>query len=160
MLFLKRRICAYILASLSMMLVVQVVAAAEIYRGLGPEPDSLHIHQAQGLAAINLLRDIREGLVTFDEQGELVPGQAESWQVLDAGRRYRFTLRPDARWSNGDAVTSADYVRAWQRAFTPETAAATAGLLKDVLFVDKILKGEADVSSLGIKALEPGLLYH
>jgi oligopeptide transport system substrate-binding protein len=158
MLFLNRRICAYILASLSMMLVVQVVAAAEIYRGLGPEPDSLHIHQAQGLAAINLLRDIREGLVTFDEQGELVPGQAESWEVLDAGRRYRFTLRPDARWSNGEAVTSADYVRAWQRAFTPETAAATAGLLKDVLFVDEILKGEADVSSLGIKALEPGLL--
>ena len=45
-------------------------------RGLGPEPDSLHIHQAQGLSAVNLLRDIREGLVTFNQAGEPVPGQA------------------------------------------------------------------------------------
>ena len=108
-------------------------SAAEIRRGLGPEPDSIHIHQAQGLAAVNLLRDLREGLVTFDESGELVPGQAESWQVLDGGKRYRFTLRPDALWSNGDPVTAVDFVRAWQRAFTPDTAAATAGLLKDVV---------------------------
>ena len=86
--------------------------AAVIHRGLGPEPDSLHIHQAQGLAAVNLLRDMREGLLTFDANGEPVPGQAESWQVLDGGLRYRFTLRPDARWSNGEPVTAADFVRA------------------------------------------------
>ena len=42
------------------------VSAAVVRRGLGPEPDSLHIHQSQGLTAINLLRDLREGLVTFD----------------------------------------------------------------------------------------------
>ncbi|MCU0989161.1 MAG: hypothetical protein MUE63_06160, partial [Xanthomonadales bacterium] len=63
------------------------LAAATLNRGLGPEPDSLHIHQAQGLAAINLLRDMREGLVTFDAHGEPIPGQAASWEVLDEGRR-------------------------------------------------------------------------
>ena len=124
-----------------LILLCQNLLASELRRGLGPEPDSLHIHQAQGLAAINLLRDIREGLVTFDERGELVPGQAESWQVLDGGKRYRFSLRPDARWSNGDPVTAGDFVRAWHRAFTPETAAVTAGLLKDVQNADEILKG-------------------
>ena len=158
MLFLTRRLCAHILAGLTLLAMAPAASATEIYRGLGPEPDSLHIHQAQGLAAVNLLRDIREGLVTFDEQGGLVPGQAESWEVLDGGRRYRFTLRPDARWSNGDPVTSADYVRAWRRAFTPETAASTAGLLKDVLNADEILKGVADVASLGISAVEPDIL--
>ena len=96
-------------------------SAGTLNRGLGPEPDSLHIHQAQGLAAINLLRDIREGLVTFDAHGEPIPGQAASWEVLDEGRRYRFTLRPDARWSNGDPVTADDFVRAWRRAFTAQT---------------------------------------
>ena len=114
---------------------------AVLHRGLGPEPDSLHIHQAQGLAAINLLRDLREGLVTFDVRGEPVPGQAESWQVLDGGRRYRFTLRGDARWSNGDPVTASDFIRAWHRAFTPETAAATAGLLKNVAGATDVLAG-------------------
>jgi len=136
----------------------QCLFAAEVRRGLGPEPDSLHIHQAQGLAAINLLRDIREGLVTFDEQGELVPGQAASWQELDGGRRYRFQLRPDARWSNGDPVTSEDFVRAWRRAFTPEMTAATAGMLKDIQNAEEILRGEKGVETLGIVAVEPAVL--
>ena len=52
--------------------------ADTLRRGLGPEPDSLDIHQAQGLSAIHLLREIREGLVTFDARGELAPGVAES----------------------------------------------------------------------------------
>lgn len=151
-----RRIRAFVLAALAMALLGPGSAAAEILRGLGPEPDSLHIHQAQGLAAVNLLRDIREGLVTYDEQGELIAGQAESWQVLDDGTRYRFTLRPSAQWSNGDPVTADDFVRAWRRAFTPETAAATAGLLKDVRNADRILSGELGVDSLGIEAVEPG----
>ena len=155
---LTRRFRATIVAGLMPILLCQNLLASELRRGLGPEPDSLHIHQAQGLAAINLLRDIREGLVTFDERGELVPGQAESWQVLDGGKRYRFSLRQDARWSNGDPVTAGDFVRAWHRAFTPETGAATAGLLKDVHNADEILKGKEEIESLGIAAIEPGVL--
>jgi oligopeptide transport system substrate-binding protein len=89
----------------------QNLFADTVRRGLGPEPDSLHIHRAQGLASMNLLRDLREGLVTFDAAGELVPGVAASWQIEDSGRRYVFTLRPDARWSNGDPVTAEDFVR-------------------------------------------------
>jgi ABC-type oligopeptide transport system substrate-binding subunit len=124
-------------------------------RGLGPEPDSLHIHQAQGLAAINLLRDLREGLVTFDASGEPASGQAASWEVLDGGRRYRFTLRPEARWSNGDPVTAADFVRAWQRAFSAEHLAATAGLLKPVRNAADILEGRAPATELAIRADGP-----
>ncbi len=144
----------YTLLFLVACLVSESSFASAIRRGLGPEPDSLHIHQAQGLAAINLLRDIREGLVTFDVNGEPAPGQASSWQVLDGGKRYRFTLRPEARWSNGEAVIAEDFLRAWRRAFTPETAAATAGLLKDVLNANEILKGSAPVESLGIYAVD------
>jgi oligopeptide transport system substrate-binding protein len=134
------------------------LGAATLNRGLGPEPDSLHIHQAQGLAAINLLRDIREGLVTFDASGEPVPGQAASWEVLDEGRRYRFTLRSDARWSNGDPVTAHDFVRAWRRAVSVDTTAATAGLLKDLLNAGAILEGRMTAGALGIRAEGPGVV--
>jgi oligopeptide transport system substrate-binding protein len=151
--FLSKRFRAYMLAGLAWLMASQALLAADIRRGLGPEPDSIDIHQAQGLAAVNLLRDLREGLVTFDEQGDLVPGQASSWTILDEGKRYRFTLRPDARWSNGDPVTSNDFVRAWRRAFTPESAAATAGLLKDIANSSLILRGEVGVESLGISAV-------
>ena len=147
-------------ASLLMLacLVCQPVSASSVRRGLGPEPDSLDIHQARGLAAVNLLRDVREGLVTFDVSGEPVPGQALSWQVLDGGKRYRFTLRPEARWSNGDPVTAEDFVRAWRRALSPATTAATAGLLKDVHNAAEILRGEAEVEDLGISAVDSGVV--
>ena len=143
-----------------LLIVVQTMGQAAwpstLVRGLGPEPDSLNIHQAQGLAAVNLLRDLREGLLTFDQRGEPAPGQAVSWQLFDEGRRYRFTLREDARWSNGDRVTAADFVRGWHRAFSLERPAVTAGLLQGILNADQILAGTMDVSKLGIKAIEPG----
>lgn len=150
-----KHVCSYILTPLVLGLAGQDLGAGTVRRGLGPEPDSLHIHQAQGLAAVNLLRDIREGLTTYDVNGELAPGQASSWQVLEGGKRYRFMLRPDARWSNGDQVTAEDFVRAWRRAFTAETAAATAGLLKDVRNAGEILQGKMEVQKLGIEAVGP-----
>jgi len=148
----------WLVATVLIGIVAAPLEAAVIHRGLGPEPDSLHIHKAQGLAAMNLLRDIREGLVTFDASGEPIPGQAASWQLLDDGRRYRFTLRPDARWSNGDRVTADDFVRAWRRAFSAETVAATVTLLKDVLHAESILAGRVDAAELGIRALDPGVV--
>ena len=145
---------------IALLLLIQAQFAwpATIHRGLGPEPDSLDIHQAQGLAAINLLRDLREGLVSFNAQGELVPGQAESWQILDDGKRYRFILRQDARWSNGDPVTAGDFIRAWQRAFSPQTASATVGLLQAVTNAKAVTTGKSDVDRLGISTPEPGIL--
>ncbi|HMB59354.1 MAG TPA: peptide ABC transporter substrate-binding protein [Xanthomonadales bacterium] len=128
-------------------------AADTVRRGLGPEPDSLNIHQAQGLTAINLLRDLREGLVTFNAAGELVPGVASAWEISDRGTRYRFTLRPDARWSNGDPVTADEFVRAWQLALTPESPAVTAGLLANVKNASAVLNADLPVSELGITAL-------
>jgi oligopeptide transport system substrate-binding protein len=122
-------------------------------RGLGPEPDSLDIHQAQGLAAIQLLREVREGLVTFDARGELAPGVAEAWEVSADGRAYRFRLRAGAAWSNGDPVVAGDFVRAWRRAVTPASAARTAGLLGMVENAGAVLAGSADPVSLGIEAI-------
>ena len=99
------------------------VMAEPLRRGLGPEPDSLDIHQAQGLSAIQVLRDINEGLLTYDQHGELAPGVAAAWEVDEGGRVYRFRLRGDARWSNGDPVIAADFTRAWQVALAPATQA-------------------------------------
>jgi len=149
----------YLLFALVLLMLPGCWLWAETFsRGLGPEPDSLDIHQAQGLAAINLLRDMREGLVTFDVMGEPIPGMASSWQVLDDGKRYRFTLRDDARWSNADPVTSMDFVRAWRRAFSVDQPAATAGLLKSIDHAPEILAGLAPVESLGVHAVSAGVL--
>ncbi len=132
--------------------------AATLHRGLGPEPDSLDIHQAQGLSAINLLREIREGLTSYDAAGNIVPGVAASWQVLDKGKTYRFELRDNARWSNGDAVTAHDFIRGWHRALSPATLARTASLLTPVVNAGEVMVGKVKATAIGIQALSVSTL--
>ena len=154
----RRSSLIFCLLAVTLSLLASSVSAQVLRRGLGPEPDSLDIHQAQGLPAINLLRDLREGLVSFDAAGAMVPGVASSWEVLDGGRRYRFRLRPEARWSDGTALVAQDFVRAWRKAFSPGTSAVTVGLLQGVVNGDAVLRGELPPERLGIHALSEAVL--
>jgi oligopeptide transport system substrate-binding protein len=70
-----------------------------------------------------------EGLARWDPTDfTVVPAVAEAWAVSPDHLTYTFTLRPDARWSNGDRVTAHDFVYAWRRAMLPDTAADYSGL--------------------------------
>lgn len=75
-------------------------------------------------------RALYEGLATLDPDTNVArPGVAERWETSADGRHWTFHLRPNARWSNGDAVTSADFIAAYRRALLPETAADYSGFL-------------------------------
>ncbi|MEJ8567932.1 peptide ABC transporter substrate-binding protein [Elongatibacter sediminis] len=137
---------------LALGVVSSATADEPIRRGLGPEPDSLDIHRAQGLTAINLLRDLREGLLTFDAAGEPAPGVASDWAVREQGRVYEFSLRPEARWSDGTPVTAGDFVRAWRRALSSESQAVMAGLMSDVRNAQAVMSGQLPATSLGVEA--------
>lgn len=67
--------------------------------------------------------------MTFDENGNLVEGMAESYEVSEDGLTYTFKLRDDITWSNGDPVTAHDFEYAWKRALDPETAVNYASIL-------------------------------
>ena len=67
-----------------------------------------------------------EGLTTFNRAGVPVPGVAERWEISPDGTVYTFHLRRDALWTNGEHVTATDFVNAWRRVLTPETASEYA----------------------------------
>src|SRR4051812_38107376 len=69
------------------------------------------------LASYNLfVLSLWEPLVECDPAtGEPRPAGAQSWAWSQDYRMLTLRLRPDARWSNGDPVRAADYVRAWRR---------------------------------------------
>lgn len=75
--------------------------------------------------------NIWEGLTRWDARTlEPVAGAAEFPPgISEDHRTYTFAIRPDARWSNGEPVTAADFVRGWRRAIEPGTAADYAFLL-------------------------------
>ncbi|MFP4208586.1 MAG: peptide ABC transporter substrate-binding protein [Wenzhouxiangella sp.] len=132
--------------------------AATLHRGLGPEPDALDLHLAQSLAALNVLRDLHEGLITLDADGRLIAGVARSWTTSDDGRSWTFEIDPAARWSDGSAITADDFVAGWQRALRPETAAPMAGLLDPVAGASAVRQGLAKVDTLGIRSDGPDRL--
>jgi len=102
----------------------------------------------------HVIRQLFEGLLNQDGEGNLVPGVAESWEASNGNLTWTFTLREDARWSNGDPVTAQDFIYGWQRAMDPATASPYAWYLELTSIVNskEILAGEADPSTLGVSA--------
>ena len=67
----------------------------------------------------------------MDADGAAVPALAETYDISEDGKTYTFHLR-DAKWSNGDAVTAADFVFGWQRAVDPANASEYSYMLSDI----------------------------
>ncbi|HEY8565631.1 MAG TPA: peptide ABC transporter substrate-binding protein [Beijerinckiaceae bacterium] len=132
------------------------IAAAEVVynRGNDADPETLDVHKTSSVAESNILRDLFDGLVIYDAKAEVVPGTAEKWTVSDDGKRYIFTLRADAKWSNGDPVKASDFVFSYRRIMAPETGAKYANILYPILNAEKINKGQAKPDELGVKALD------
>ncbi|RME81298.1 MAG: peptide ABC transporter substrate-binding protein [Caldilineae bacterium] len=60
------------------------------------------------------------GLLRFDEQGNLQPDLAESWEVNATATVYTFTLRSDIRWHDGLRITADDVIFTVQLMQDPE----------------------------------------
>jgi oligopeptide transport system substrate-binding protein len=122
-------------------------------RGELGDPGSLDPHKATTLIESNILDELFEGLVTYDAQGEIIPGAAASWSVDQTGTVYDFQLRPDAKWSNGDKVTPDDFVFALKRLMAPATGAPYANILYTLKNAERVNKGELPAGALGVHAL-------
>ncbi len=119
-------------------------------RGNDADPETLDPHKSSTVAEAHILRDLCDGLLTYDNLGAIVPGAAKDWTVSEDGRTYRFTLRPNGRWSNGDPVTSADFAYSLRRIMDPATGAKYAEVLFPILNAAAINRGERTADSLGV----------
>jgi oligopeptide transport system substrate-binding protein len=120
------------------------------------EPPSLDWTIATDQASQRVIVNIMDGLTRFDEELKAVPDLAESWDVLDEGKRYIFHLRRDARWSDGHPVTADQFVDSWRRLVAPDTAAEYAYFIYMVKNAEAINSGqEKDPAALGVRALDP-----
>jgi oligopeptide transport system substrate-binding protein len=132
----------------------EVLAEVQVvHRGNGDEPQTLDPHLAEGVPSANILRDLFEGLTTTAPDGRIVPGAARHWDISRDGLTYTFFLDPAARWSNGESVTSEDFVWSWQRAVDPETGASYSRMLSPVRNAEAIFAGELPPDELGVTAL-------
>jgi len=89
---------------------------------LGADPKTIDPGLNSSSEGSKVIENAYEGLVSFNSKGKMVPGAAESWKISPDGLTYTFTLRKDAKWSDGKGVTAKDFEYAWKRALDPATA--------------------------------------
>ncbi|MCT8162163.1 peptide ABC transporter substrate-binding protein [Pseudoruegeria sp. SHC-113] len=101
-----------------------------------------------------VVRDLFEGLYNQDADGNNVPGVALSHEVSADNMTYTFTLRDNAKWSDGNPVTAGDFVYAWQRAVDPELASPYAWFMElmSIENASAIIAGEKPITDLGVSA--------
>ncbi|MGR3580636.1 MAG: peptide ABC transporter substrate-binding protein, partial [Sagittula sp.] len=120
------------------------------------EFSSLDPQVVEDVTGSELARDLFEGLMNQDENGELVPGVATGFEASEDKTTYTFTLRDDAKWSNGDPVTAQDFVFAWRRAVSPELASPYQWYmsLMSIENADAIIAGDMAPEELGVTAID------
>ncbi|MFO7805108.1 MAG: peptide ABC transporter substrate-binding protein [Paracoccaceae bacterium] len=125
------------------------------YRVLDESP-SIDPGLVEDVDGSEIVRDLFEGLMNQDALGQLVPGVATGYEVSDDNLVYTFTLRDDARWSNGDPVTAADFEYAWKRAADPATASPYQWYMELMSLENgsDVVSGDADPSELGVTAVD------
>jgi oligopeptide transport system substrate-binding protein len=123
-----------------------------LVRGGGPEPDSLDPQKVRGFEAQSIVRDLCEGLTTLDRSAAVAPGVASRWSVSGDGRVYTFTLRPEARWSNGERVVAADFVAGLRRLVDPATASGYAQYADVIANTGDIVAGRKPPEALSVAA--------
>ncbi len=127
-------------------------------RHLEADPPTLDPTLATDASTQHVLDDLFEGLVCVGEDGSTMPAVARSWSVSPNHKTWIFHLRTDARWSNGQPVTAADFVYAWRRQVDPATASEYAQALAPIENAMAIANGTLPVDRLGVDAAGPETL--
>ncbi|WP_336774792.1 peptide ABC transporter substrate-binding protein [Paenibacillus sp. MMO-58] len=127
---------------------------------LATEPPSLDPAQVQDQVSATVVNGLFEGLTRKDEKGDVVPAVAKEWKISDDGKTYTFTIRDDAKWSNGDPVTAGDFEYAWKRALDPNLKPAASAYAYQLYYIKNAeayntgTDGSVKADDVGVKAID------
>lgn len=156
-------LCAYAFALLSVRPVraaaivppgVQLAERQELVRQMPAEDESIDPAYIESWDGNTIGLDLFEGLTRIDASGAVAPGVAESW-ARTGPTTWVFKLRHDARWSNGDPVTAADFLYSWRRTVDPKTGSPYTILVEFIKNAKAIIAGKLQPSALGARAPDP-----
>jgi oligopeptide transport system substrate-binding protein len=125
-------------------------ASNSIQLALTTEPPNLNSLTATDSVSFFVLAHTQEGLLTYNEQGELTGGVAKDWHM--DGTTVRFTLRDNARWCDGKPITAQDFVFAWRTALKASTASRYAFILYPIRNAQKVHEEKLPLDALGVYA--------
>ncbi|MCD8347930.1 MAG: peptide ABC transporter substrate-binding protein [Lachnospiraceae bacterium] len=96
-----------------------------------------------------------DGLVSYDSDGSIIYESAESYEISDDNLVWTFHLREDAKWSDGSAVTAADFVNTIQRALDPNNGNAIyANMLYNIVGAEEYNTGDGSLDDVMAVAVD------
>jgi len=136
----------------------RALSEAGVLRLWGSEPVTLDPALVTDAYSAEYVVEIFSGLVTLDEELNVVPDIAERWEISPDGRVYTFYLRPDVRFHDGKSVTALDFKYSLERACDPALRSTVASAyLNDIVGAQAVIQGEAREME-GVRALEDHIL--
>ena len=91
----------------------------------------------------DLLQNIYEGLVGFDENNRIRPVLAEKWEVGQDGKTYTFHLKAGVTFHNGRTLNAADVKYSLERALLPSTRSTSAlNYLGEIVGAEEVANGK------------------
>lgn len=132
------------------------LSAKILHFGNGTEVQDLDPQVVTGVPENKVINALFEGLVIEGPLGtDTAPGVAQRWETSADGLVWTFHLRPEARWSDGTALTAHDFVRSYRRILTPSLAAEYAYKLHVIVGAEAYNRGELkDFAQVGCHALD------
>ena len=114
-------------------------------------PTSLDPAQVQDGDTIDIVQQVFEGLVMWNDKSEVVPNIAEKIDISTDKTTYTFHLKKGVKFTNGREVKAADFKWCWERVTSPKYTSATAATyMSDIVGVDERLgyKGNGEAPGL------------
>ena len=134
--------------------------ATEIAEGLNilnladDGPITLDPATAAESQSVSYIVQIFSGLVRLDENLQIIPDIARTWDKSADGMTFTFHLHQDVKFHDGKPVTASDFKYSWERALNPETGSLTAQTyLNDIVGATDILSG-GETQLSGVQVLD------
>ncbi|WP_052238567.1 ABC transporter substrate-binding protein [Mycolicibacterium setense] len=90
-------------------------AAGNLIAAIAGEPDQLDPHRTSAYFSFEVLENVFDTLVEPDENLQMRPALARSWEVSDDQLTWTFHLRDGVRWHDGSPLTADDVVYSYRR---------------------------------------------
>ena len=123
------------------------------------EPQTLDWTLSADASASWVIDNLMDGLTQFDAASastmSLKPALALKWEPSDQARKWKFTLRENVKWSDGQPFQAQQILDGWERLLKKATGAQYAYSLFGIKNAQAYNQGKVSFDKVGVKITKP-----
>lgn len=121
-------------------------------------PENLNMRAIYDDNSLEILNSIFEGLVKKDDEGNIIAAIAERWEVSKDKTTYKFYIRKDACFSDGEPITAETFKIFFSELLNKDTDNPFVYQLFCISGAEAYKNGKVDFSNVAISSIEDNVL--